>query len=100
MKNYFYFSIVLAVILGIAIAWVDTSPGWDDTGISVFLIFMAAAICGFVANEKPWLITLLVGIWIPLFNILIAQNFGSLIALVPAFLGAYGGWLISRIIKK
>jgi hypothetical protein len=100
MKNPFYFSVVLAVILGIAIAWIDSSPGWDDTGISVFLILGAAMLCGYLAREKPWLIALLTSIWIPLFNILTTHNYGSLIALAPGFIGAYCGWLINKSLKK
>jgi hypothetical protein len=100
MKNAFYFSLILSVVLGIAIAWMDTSPGWDDTGISVFLILGAAVLCGFLAGKKPWLIALFVSIWVPFFNILTTHNFGSLIALAPGFIGAYCGWLIGKSLKK
>jgi hypothetical protein len=97
MKNYFYFSLILSVVLGIAIAWVDTSPGWDDTGISVFLILGVSALCSFISGKKPWLFALLVSLWIPLFNILTSQNYGSLIALAPGLIGAYLGYFIRKI---
>jgi len=100
MKSSFYLATVLSVVFGIAIAWVDTSPGWDDTGVSVFLILGSAVLCGFLAKRKPWLIALLVSIWVPLFNILTSRNYGSLIALAPGFLGAFAGWLISKTYRK
>ena len=98
MKISFLLSLLLAVVLGMIIARIDTSPGWDDAGISVFMIFAAASLCGFLAKEKPWMIALLVGAWIPLFNILTSHNFGSIIALVPGFLGAFAGYFIRRIL--
>jgi hypothetical protein len=92
MKSYFGLSILLAIILGITIGWIDTRPHWDDTGVSVFMILVASAFCGYLSNKSPWLIALAVGIWIPLFNLVFSHNFvGSLIALVPAFIGAYVG---------
>jgi hypothetical protein len=100
MKYLFYFSLVLSVAFGICIAWIDTSPGWDDTGITFFLLLISSLICGFTGKKKPWLIGLLLGIWIPIFNIISAHNYGSLIAIFPAFVGAFVGWFISRIIKK
>lgn len=96
MKSSLIIPLLIAIILGTSIAYIDTRPHWDDTGISVFMIFIASFICGTLSNQKIWLIALSVGIWIPLFNIISAHNYGSLLALVPAFLGAYGGYFAKR----
>ena len=80
--------LIPAIIAGVAIAWIDSSPHWDDTGISVLMILVASALFGFFTAEKPWLTALAVSIWIPIFGILSTHNFGSLLALVPGIAGA------------
>src|SRR5579871_6862609 len=38
-----------AIALGLAIAWVDSRPRWDDTGITVGVLFITSAILGAVS---------------------------------------------------
>ena len=92
MKKSFILSVILATILGIVIAWIDSSPNWDDTGVTVFMVLVAAFVCGFTASQKPWLIALLVSIWIPLVGIILSQNAGGILAIVPAFAGSFAGY--------
>jgi hypothetical protein len=86
-----------AVVLGLLIAWVDTWPTWDDTGITVAALFLACAGFGAIRPAHAWRWALLVGIWIPLLNIALHQNYGSLLALVFAGLGAYAGAFARRL---
>jgi uncharacterized membrane protein len=37
-----------------------------------------------------------VSLWVPIFNIVTAHNYGGLFALVPGFIGAYIGYFIKR----
>ena len=97
MKPLFLTALVIAILLGISIAYIDTRPHWDDTGISVLMILIAAFISGLLSPQRTWLIALAVGVWIPLFNIITARNFGSLIALIPAFIGAYSGYFAKNV---
>ena len=97
MKPRLLTAIILGIFLGVSIAYIDTRPHWNDTGISVGILLICAFVCGFIAPQKTWLIALSVGIWIPLFNIIKAHNFGSLLALVPAIVGAYVGNLARNI---
>jgi hypothetical protein len=97
MKMSFIVSVSLTVVFGIAIACIDSRPNWDDSGISAFLIVISAAVCAFLAREKPWLIALAVAVCIPIYGILTTQNFGSLLALVIGFGGAYAGYLIRKM---
>jgi hypothetical protein len=39
-----------------------------------------------------------VGLWIPLFGISSSANYGSLLALAIAFVGAYSGMLVRRVL--
>lgn len=96
MKNSFILAILLSIVLGLAIGWIDSRPNWDDTGISVFLVLAAAFLCGYLAAKKPWAIALLVSVWIPLFSIVSTQNFGAFLAFIPGFIGAYAGYLIKK----
>lgn len=97
MGKSFYLSVLVACALGIAIAWIDAQPNWDDAGISAFMVLLVSLLAGYIAKRKPWLIALAVGIWIPMYGIISTQNFGSLLALLPGFIGAYTGWWIEKI---
>ena len=84
--------IIPVIITGLLIAWIDSRPNWDDTGISVLMVLVAATVFGYFTLKRPWLTAIAVSIWIPLFGILATHNFGSLLALVPGFAGAYLGF--------
>jgi hypothetical protein len=88
---------VVALGLGLAIAWVDSRPNWDDTGVTAAAILLACGVLGAIAPKQPWLWALAVGLWIPLIAIARSQNYGSLLALVVAFAGAYAGMALRRV---
>lgn len=100
MKNPFLTFFILAIVLGLGISWIDSRPNWDDTGISAFMIAFAATLCAYAATKKPWLIALAVSTWIPVFSMATDQNFGSLLAFIPGFAGAYTGYYLKRMITK
>lgn len=41
--------------------------------------------------DAAWLFALAIGLWIPIFGVFRTHNYATLIALVMAFAGAYGG---------
>ena len=86
------------VVAGILIGYLDSRPSWDDTGVTVGLVFIAAAILAALTPRRPWVAALCVGVWVPTFGILLRSNYGSLLALVIAFLGAYAGALARKAI--
>jgi hypothetical protein len=88
----------IALISGILIAFVDSRPTWDDTGITVICLLAASGLLGILGPKRPWLWALLVGIWLPLYTIVNAQNFSLLITLIFPFLGAYAGMLVRKLI--
>jgi hypothetical protein len=89
-----------AVLAGLFAAYVDSRPTWDDTGILAFGILIVSGLITLLGYRRPWVIALAVGMWIPLHDILITHNYGSILALVFAFVGAYGGWLVHLGIRK
>lgn len=85
--------VLLAVALaaGLFIAWVDSRPGWDDTGITAGLLCAVAAMIGTASPRRPWVWGLAVGGWIPLGGLLLRGNPATLLALAAGMVGAYAG---------
>ena len=88
----------IALIAGLAIAWVDTRPNWDDTGITVGLLLIGAAVAGQV-GEPWWLAGGLAAA-----PLLIAERGGetSVLIAVPiiAFAGGFAGAFLRRLTHK
>ena len=68
---------VIALALGLLIAYVDSQPTWDDTGITVLALVVTSGLLGLLSPKRPWLWALAVGVWIPLLAIVSHHNFGS-----------------------
>ena len=81
---------------GLAIAFVDASPGWDSTGITAGAVLVAAGITAFVGRDRPWLWALLIGLPTPVIEIVGSGLTGSLLGLVLAAMGATIGWALRR----
>ncbi len=81
----------LALVLGLLIAFVDSSPGWDDTGISAAAVFTSCGILGVVHPVRAWQWALAVGLWIPVLGIALHGNYESWAALAVALAGACAG---------
>lgn len=96
----FYILVVADLISGIGFAWLDSSPGWDDTGVTAGLLLIVTFASGFIYQRKLWLWALLTGIWIPLAGIIKTGNFTIILALLIAFAGSYAGGFIRRVIKN
>ena len=90
---------VFSLAVGIVITWLDSSPGWDDTAVSAGLVLVASGLFGLLDPGRAWLWALLIGTGVPLVGILGTQNYGSLLALVLAFAGAYAGVLAKKVLS-
>jgi hypothetical protein len=88
-----------AVALGLLIAYVDSRPNWDDTGVIAAAVFAVSGLWGVLGPERPWLWALAVGGWIPVFAIVARGEFASLLALAFAFAGAYAGMGVRRAFR-
>lgn len=95
MRNWL---IVVAILIGWGITWLDSSPTWEGTKFTALLIVLSTGVLGFLLPKRPWLVALAVGIWIPLVGVFIRHNFGGVLALVVAFIGAFTGYAL-RIIR-
>ena len=84
---------VLLLVAGLAIAWVDTRPGWDDTGVTAGALLITAAM-GSLATVPPWLAAGLVA-----GPIVVAEargGSGVLLEILFALAGAYSGAVVRR----
>jgi hypothetical protein len=88
-----------AVVLGLAIAYMDSRPSFDDAGITAGLMLISAGLLGLIAPQRPWLWALGVGIWIPAHAMMRHPEPKALMMLVVlAFplAGAYAGMAMRR----
>ena len=85
-----------ALLVGIAIALVDASPGWDSTGITAGSLALVAAVAAGIGGNRPWLWALAVGL--PVVVLEVARDADPAIVLAIGFAagGAVVGWAIRR----
>jgi hypothetical protein len=92
--------LAVATISGLFITYVDSRPAWDDTGITAGVILLLCGLIALIGYQRPWLLALVVGAWIPLYGLFVTHNFASVLALIIAFVGAYAGWAFRMGIRK
>ena len=92
--------LAIAVMAGLFFAYVDSRPTWDDTGITVGAVLLTCGLLALIGYQRPWLLALAVGAWIPLYEIITTQAYASIFAVIIAFIGAYGGWVVRLGIRK
>ena len=83
--------------LPLVIAYVDSRPNWNDTGITAAALLISCLAFGAIEPKRPWLWATAIAIWVPLYGIVVAHNFGSLLALAFAFVGAYLGMALRKL---
>ena len=94
----FWALFIIAVGLGVLIGWIDSRPTWDDAGITVGMVLVATAILGFAMPSRAWVWALAVGVWVPIWSILLNDSYAPAVALIVAFVGAYLGALLRKLL--
>lgn len=93
---------LLALALGLAIGWMDSRPHWDDTGITAGSLLLSAGLAAFLAERRPWLVGLAVGLWVPLTVVAkhpsLASLAGGLVILAIPMAGAFAGAGLRRMV--
>jgi hypothetical protein len=85
--------IFAALVLGLAIAWMDTRPTWDDTGVTAGVVVAGSALATMVGLRLWWAAACVAG---PLALVLAVH--GSLAAVVVALLGL-GGAALGSVVR-
>jgi hypothetical protein len=109
-KNLFWLCLVLAFAGGIFAGWVDFYN--DEVQATVMVILVMTFLLGLIEPRKAWLWAIIVALCVPgVYLVAHALGYqpvsppspgwyGSLIALIPAFIGAYAGALGRVAIKS
>lgn len=92
--------IPVAALTGLGIAWLDSQPWWDDTGVTAGALVCAAGAVALVAPRRVWLWALVVGVWIPLHAIATNGDFRMLLVLLFPLMGAYGGMGLRQLTTR
>jgi len=87
---------LVALAAGLCIAYVDSRPTWDDTGITVGALVAVAGVAAAVRPRSWWLIGLAVGLPVPVVNYALHANWQSLAAVGFALAAAGLGRLLGR----
>jgi hypothetical protein len=88
------------VLAGLFLAYLDSLPSWDDTGILVGGLLLASGLLTLLGYKRPWLLALAVGLWIPLHDIYVSHDLRMLLVFIFPFVGAYLGWAVHLLIRK
>ena len=96
----FWITAVLSTLGGMTIAWIDSQPGWDDSGITVGMLYLLSGVAGFFNPKKLWLWAILCGLWIPVVGILRRGDVMMLLVLLTTFAGSYSGGIIRKMVSK
>ena len=100
MRNrLFWMLLLLAIGVGAGSTWVDTRPGWDDTGITAGLIFISTAMLSFLLPSGAWAFALAVSAWIPAMGVVHGHH-ATLLALLVGAAGAGAGAVTRRILAS
>ena len=99
-RRRFVLLILVALMLGMLTFEVDSSPGWDDTGVSVAMVLAASGLMGAIHPTRAWVWTLAVGSWVPPMGFVLARAWfqaASALALAFTTVGAYAGALVGGL---
>jgi len=88
---------IVAAAVGLAIAWVDSRPTWDDTGITALSLLGVSLLVAWLSGRWPLVWAVLVGVWTPILEIRASGEPTSLLALAFALVGSLIGYGIRRI---
>lgn len=81
-------TLVVALLIGMGIGYIDTRPTWDDTGVTVGALLVAGALAGVAAPRRFWLSGLALGLPVLIMNIGAHGNYGAALAVAASIAGA------------
>jgi hypothetical protein len=97
--NNFWILIIISIIIGIFIGWIDSSPHWNDTGITIGLILVTSFILGLLSKNKIWLLALIIGMCITSLNFIVSYKIDSSVSILFSLFGAYSGVSLKYLFK-
>ena len=92
--------VLLALLIGCMIAYVDSRATWDDAGVTAAALFITSAVLSTVSPRAAWLIGIVVGLPVLAFNVVLHGNFGAVIGIGVSLVGAGVGFLVGKAIGR
>ena len=89
---------VLGFLSGVGIGYMDSRPTWDDTGITVGGILLAAAVLGAADPRVFWIAGLAVGIPVLGMNVYVGGGYAAAVAALIAVAAAGVGAAVRRFV--
>jgi len=86
--------LAVGVAAGVGLAYLDSLPTWDDSGILASGLLLASGALTLAGFRPAWLAALATGIWIPAHAIASGGDLRMAVVLIFAMAGAYAGMLI------
>jgi hypothetical protein len=97
-----WLGLAVALATGLAGAYLDTRPGFDDTGLLVFALLIGGTVAAAVAGRVGplWIATLIaaVGLPVPVAELAAGGSAASLAAVAVAAIGVAAGVGITRLL--
>jgi hypothetical protein len=87
-----------ACVAGLAVAYVDSRPTWDDAGVTAGTMFLLATVLGLLGPQRPWLWGLMVGLGVPGYA-LVRNPAGSALTLFAVLMFPFAGAYLGRGIR-
>jgi hypothetical protein len=87
----------VACAIGFVIAYIDSRPNWDDTGVTAGALFLVAAVCGAMRPRTFWISGLAIGLPVWGMNVIVRNNHGAILAVIVALIGAVVGAVIGKL---
>jgi hypothetical protein len=88
--------LAMGLLVGIAVAYIDSQPSWNDAGIIAGGLLLTSGILTLAGFRRPWLMALAVGLWIPARTLYVSHDASTLLVVLFALVGAYLGWAVRR----
>jgi hypothetical protein len=87
--------IAIGLVVGAALALIDSRPHFDDTGVIVALLLAVPIPIAAISGRRPWLWAALVGGPLPIVELAGGGSTASLVAPALTAVGAGIGYLVS-----
>ncbi len=111
MKRYLgWICLIIALLGAIMVGWIDFNN--DETQAAVLVILILTALLGGLYPQKSWLWAIIVALGLPAVYLTLHAIgyepasppspgwYASLLALIPAFIGAYAGAIARLMMNK
>jgi hypothetical protein len=89
--------ILIAIAIGCVLGYVDSRPGWDDTGVTAGAVLISAAALALARPRAAAPVGVLVGLPVVLFDTILHGGYGSLLAFAFSMAGAALGYGVGRV---